>query len=161
MSSGGTATVVVGVDPVAFGSRTRPFVDEIELVVCSFCVSVDELDGVGLASTVELAKVVSDDEDDDDDDDDEDAALVLVDDLDDCVLVVGESDLMVVTVTPGHRLAIPSPFWKTPMILNSPTSTSAHLFFTLSPIWLRPRTQAALHVAPGWKSPGTHPEMAE
>lgn len=146
MSSGGTATVVVGVDPVAFGSRTRPFVEEIELVVCSLCVSVDELDGVGLASTVELTELVSNVDDDDDDDDD---ALVLVDDLDDCVLVVGESDLMVVTVTPGHRLAIPSPFWKTPMRLSSPTSTSAHLFFTLSPIWLRPRTQEALHVAPG------------
>ena len=32
VSSGGTATVMVGVDPVAFGSMTKPLVDELELL---------------------------------------------------------------------------------------------------------------------------------
>lgn len=45
------------------------------------------------------------------------------------------------------------------MMLSSPASTFLHLSLTLSAISERPRTQAAVHVAPALKSSGTHPEI--
>jgi hypothetical protein len=74
--SGGTATVIVGADPVAFGSITKPLVDELELLGSSSSASVDELDDVGVVLAAELLELVVIDD-----------AFVLVDVLDVCVLV--------------------------------------------------------------------------
>jgi hypothetical protein len=47
----------------------------------------------------------------------------------------------------GHSAAMPMSFWKTPMMLVSPTSTSLHTLLTTSPIFLSPATHASLHLA--------------
>ena len=154
----GGATEVVNV-PVAFGSSVKPSVDELEAVGCAELVgssspsseSAVELDEVDVASIAEFVKLV-----------DVKTAWVLVACSDVFVLVFCAVSVEVVTiVTPGHRLWIPSPFWKTPMMLSSPASTSAHLSFTSSASAERPRTQDALHVAPDLKSSAEQPEMAE
>jgi len=61
----------------------------------------------------------------------------------------------------GHSAATPMPFWKTPMMLVSPTSTSRHTLLTTSPIFFRPATHASLHlaVALGSKSDDWQPSM--
>jgi hypothetical protein len=59
----------------------------------------------------------------------------------------------------GHSAATPSPFWKTPMILVSPTSTSLHPVFTLTPIRTRPPRHWTLHVAAAAKSDAAQPSM--
>ena len=132
--------------PVALGSKVKPPVADSELDGSSSPVPVAELDEVGVASVAESVEVVN-------------TASVLVAVLDSFVLVLPPSELIVVIVMPGHRLWIPSPFWNTPMMLSSPASTFLHLSLTLSAISERPRTQAAVHVAPALKSSGTHPEI--
>lgn len=86
MFSGGTATVMVGVDPVAFGSITKPLIDELELAEFWLAALVVERDDVNVdidvdvdaESIAELVKLVVMDD-----------TLVLVAVLDACVLVVG------------------------------------------------------------------------
>ena len=107
-----------------------------------------ELDAVDVALIAELVRVVRSD------------ACVLVAPVELFVLVCPPFELAVVTVTPGQRLWMPKPFWNTPMILNSPASTPAHLSLTPAPILARPCTHAFVHVAPGLKSSAVHPEMS-
>lgn len=59
----------------------------------------------------------------------------------------------------GHSAATPNPFWKTPMMLVSPTSTSLHPVFTLTPIRTRPARHWTLHVAAAAKSEAAQPSM--
>lgn len=66
---------------------------------------------------------------------------------------------IVVTLTPGHRALMPMSFWKTPMMLVSPTSTSLHTLFITSPILASPWTHAVLHTAFITKSFGVQPSM--
>lgn len=84
--------------PVALGSRVKPPVADSELDDCvevddgsSSSVPVAELDEVDVASVAELVEVVN-------------TASVLVAVLDSFVLVFPPSELIVVTVMPGHRL---------------------------------------------------------
>ena len=141
--SGGTTTVIVALVAVAFGSMTKSVDVDFEPPVLDA-----EGDGVDVVLAAEFVELVVS------------ARVVLLATVDIVVLVITLPEPMVVTTTPGHRLGMPRSFWKTPMMLSSPTSTSAQLRFTLSPIWARPRTHAAEHVAPCLKSSGVHPVMA-
>ncbi|KAH9866217.1 hypothetical protein J1614_008783 [Plenodomus biglobosus] len=128
---------------VAPGSTTKPPVDWL---------AFGRLDG--------FASAVSDVDDDDD------AAAVPVDSTisnDEVAVVIAASvlvstdtrvvvalvvlELLVVTLTPGHSALGPRPFWKTPMMETSLTSTPAQPFETAISILARPCTHAALQTA--------------
>jgi hypothetical protein len=141
---------------VAFGSSVRAADDELELGGCAVLVgsspssspSSSSFPALDVAAGVDVVSVV-------------DVVVTGVRVLASRVLVLLVLPLAIdVTATFGHKLTIPSPFWKTPIMLSSPASTSAQLFFTSSPIFTRPRTHSAVHVAPALKSSAWQPDMA-
>lgn len=74
-------------------------------------------------------------------------------------LVAGLAALVVVCLLLGHSAATPNPFWNTPIMLVSPTSTSLHSVFTLTPIRTRPARHWTLHTAAAAKSEAAHPSI--
>jgi hypothetical protein len=60
---------------------------------------------------------------------------------------------------PGHNARMPKSFWKTPMMLVSPTSTSLHALLTSSPTANRPLTHSDEQRVLGRKSLGVQPAM--
>lgn len=74
-------------------------------------------------------------------------------------VVVVELELTVVTETPGQSAWMPMPFWKTPMMLVSPTSTLAQFFKTSSTILASPLMQAELQCALPPKSSALQPSI--
>jgi hypothetical protein len=159
-AAGGGATFVD--DPTAtdvgFGSTTMPCNDELDDCAASDSMLDVELD-VGLEVTSVVGGGASDLE------------------LDACALVceggfaldaggggVGaEETAGAGAATCGHSAFTPMSFWKTPMMLVSPTSTSLQALLTTSPIFLSPATHASVHraVALGSKSLAWQPSMVE
>jgi hypothetical protein len=68
--------------------------------------------------------------------------------------VDGEFELVAAWLL-GHNALMPKPFWKTPIMDVSPTSTPAQDDFTAAPILARPCKQPELQVAPVLKSEDT------
>lgn len=74
-----------------------------------------------------------------------------------CALVLDVLELMVVTLTPGHSACMPIPFWKTPMMLVSPTSTLPQFWSTSSVTLTNPWMQDELQRVPELKSEAWQP----
>lgn len=124
---------------VAPGSTTKPPVDWLALGrldgSASAVFDVDDAAAVPVDSTIsndEVAVV---------------AASVLVSTDTRLVVALVVLELLVVTLTPGHSALGPRPFWKTPMMETSLTSTLAQPFETAVSILARPCTHAALQTA--------------
>ena len=125
---------------VALGSITIPAEEVLEDCATDVCGAADIDVDVEVVATVCVVDA---------------AACVLV-----CTVVV--ADELGVTIVTGvfrHSDAIPRPFWKTPIIDVSPTSTSAQLLPTSCVILLRPCTHALLQIALSPKSSALQPSI--